>query len=65
MKIVKGSRHQFGRCAFFCDDEEVIEINFIGVKVRLCKAHAMHVAHTLLSVVGTTIAPAKDQNERM
>jgi hypothetical protein len=65
MKIAQGSRHQYGRCAFFCDDEEVIEINFIGVKVRLCKDHVRYMAHTLLSVVDAPIAPVKDQNERM
>lgn len=61
MKIVQGSRHQFGRCAFACESEEVMEINFNGVKVRLCNEHAKILANELL----TPPAPVQTQNERM
>jgi hypothetical protein len=61
MKIVKGSRHQFGRCAFSCEDDDVTEINFNGVKVRLCKKHASILANKLL----TATAPVQAHNERM
>lgn len=59
--ITHGSRHQFGRCAFACESEDVVEINFNGVKVRLCNKHAKILADELL----TTTAPVKTQNERM
>lgn len=59
--IIHGSRHQFGRCSFGCKNEEVMEINFNGVKVRLCNDHAKILADGLL----ITTAPVKTQNERM
>lgn len=59
--IIHGSRYQFGRCAFGCESEEVMEINFNGVKVRLCNDHAKILVDELL----TTTAPVKTQNERM
>lgn len=59
--IIQGSRHQFGRCSFGCENEEVMEINFNGVKVRPCNDHAKNLANELLK----TTAPVKTQNERM
>ncbi len=59
--ITHGSRYQCGRCAFACESEEVMEINFNGVKVRLCNEHAKILGNELL----TPTAPVQTQNERM
>lgn len=59
--ITHGSRYQFGRCAFACESEEVMEINFNGVKVRLCNEHAKILADELLK----STAPVQTENERM
>lgn len=61
MKIYHGSREQLGRCAFSCKDQEVTEINFNGVKVRICSKHANILAKQLLEYT----EPVKSQNERM
>lgn len=59
--ITHGSRYQFGRCTFACESEEVMEINFNGVKVRLCNEHAEILANEL----PTPTVPVQTQNERM
>lgn len=37
MNIISGLRTTLGRCSFDCETETVKEINFNGVKVRVCE----------------------------
>lgn len=50
MNIITGLRNTLGRCSFNCETDTVKEINFNGVRVRLCENCAERLAGALSQV---------------